>query len=292
MIIDGKKIANNLLIDIKSQRKKWKRKIPPTLSIIVVGKNAASDSYIRQKKKTAKSIGIDVNVHTFKTNVTYQELAEFIRVQGTDPDVHGIIIQRPLPSTLSAVSLVKRIPYEKDVDSFRAKTPHTPPLGEAMLHLLASAYWGNGTRYIKRTQEETENLVSLLKTKSILLIGCGATGGKPIAKTLKSLKIRFLIATSATPLKNFAPESDIIISAVGKSKIITPSLVKSGAILISVGIWKDKKNKMRGDYEIDDIKKHASLATPTPGGVGPVNVACLLQNVVNAAFMQRRGSKK
>lgn len=288
MIIDGKKIADALLLDLSSSIDKRKKSNRPTLSVISVGDNTASTSYIRQKKLAGKRVGAVVKTDKFKSTIPYQKLAAFVRDQSADKDIHGIIIQRPLPSTLSAKSLVRRIDLPKDVDGFRAKAPHIPPIGESVLTVLASAFWGNGTRYIKRTDEITANLVALLKTKTILLVGRGETGGKPIAKALSAHKVRFLMATSRTPLKNFAPEADIIISAVGKSRIITPSLVKPGAILISVGIWKDRKGKLRGDYNEDEIKDIASYYTPTPGGVGPVNVACLMKNVIEAAKPQKK----
>lgn len=288
MIVYGTIIANQLLSDLSSIVKKMKvRQIDPKLAVIHVGHDSSSLSYINQKKKAAKMIGVCVDIYQFSASVSYQILSHCISKLGKDQSVHGIIIQRPLPPTISETSLTRQIPLGKDVDGFKVKSPYQPPIGKAVLAILASIYWGNGTRYILLTKDIMRNLVILLKKKKILLIGRGETAGKPIAKTLSDLNIRFIIATSQTPLEHFAPEADIIISAVGKKHIVTPALAKSKAVLISVGLWKNKSGRLCGDYDEDDVRPIASYFTPTPGGVGPVNVACLMQNVVHAASIKK-----
>jgi methylenetetrahydrofolate dehydrogenase (NADP+)/methenyltetrahydrofolate cyclohydrolase len=270
--INGAKLAEDFLTKLKSRivllRKK---KIIPTLAVIQVGDLPDSNSYIKQKSKVALSIGAKVIVNKFPTSVFFQELAETILRYNTDPSVHGIIIQRPLPPMLSTNSFNTAIDLNKDIDGFRIKSKFKAPIALAVLHILRSIY-------------QTDNATLYLKNKQIVLIGRGETAGKPIAELFSEKKIPFIQCHSKTTNMNeFTQEADIIISCVGKKGFITNDMIKEGVILIGVGMGRDSKGKLYGDYNEREIEEKASFYTPTPSGAGPLNVAYLLSNLITAA---------
>jgi methylenetetrahydrofolate dehydrogenase (NADP+)/methenyltetrahydrofolate cyclohydrolase len=270
--IDSVKLAEDFLQTIKPRIFELrKKKIIPTLAVIQVGDLADSNSYIRQKSKVALSVGAKVIVNKFPTSVFFQELAETILRYNTDPSVHGIIIQRPLPSMLSTNSFNTAIDLNKDLDGFRPKSQFKAPIALAVFHLLCSIY-------------QLSNVTTFLKNKQIVLIGRGETAGKPIAELLSEKKIPFIQCHSKTTnIKEFTQEADVIISCVGKKGLITSDKIKEGVVLISVGMSRDSKGVLHGDYEEKDIEEKASFYTPTPGGAGPLNIAYLLSNLITAA---------
>lgn len=284
MIIDGKKLARGVLREAARNIKKLKKKkIVPQLAVILVGNDPSSLSYIKQKIKAAKQVKAQVTLHHFKKTPLYQKLAEKIRDLDQDSKVHGIIVQRPLPSTLSARDLNKRISIEKDIDGFLPKSLHTPPLGIAIFKILNEMYFRALKKKKKPAQDISKNLVNYLRKQSIVLIGRGDTGGKPIAETLQKHGIDFVILHSMMENREeYIKDADIIISAVGKAKAVPLEIVKPSAWLIGVGVHRGKKGIV-GDYDEKDIAKRVRFYTPTPGGVGPVNVACLILNLVTAA---------
>lgn len=265
MKIDGKKIAEEILDELKLRVKNLKEKgITPTLAIILVGDNPESKSYVEQKELKGNSIGINISVHSINSNVTENELLGKIKELNDDSNVHGIIVQRPLPNGITNDVVNNSIKPEKDVDSFGPSSPFNPPIAEAVIKILDSIDldW---------------------KKKNIVIIGKGETGGGPIIKTFEKNNISFTAIDSKTENpRQFSKLADVIISAVGK-RVIKNEDIKKGAVLVSVGISTDSEGKMKGDYSGNEIKDTASYYTPTPGGVGPVNVAMLLKNLVEAA---------
>lgn len=242
MKIDGKAIADKILDDLAREVKK--NGIVPTLAVILVGDNPASMAYIKQKQKAADRIGAKV--------ILSNKLSD-VKKFSDDPSVHGIIIQRPLPN-----DKIPEVILTKDVDGFEKKSPFTVPVAMAVETILntTGTDWNN---------------------QKIVVIGRGETAGKPIAAYFK----QSTVVHSQTPNpEKILKTADIIISCVGKERVVTT--IKPGAILIGVGIWRDNEGKLRGDYDEEEIKDIASHYTPTPGGVGPVNVACLMQNLIKA----------
>lgn len=266
MIIDGKAIAGEILNDLKTRVNNLKEKrITPTLQIILVGENTQSESYVRQKKLKGEEIEIKVNVLRLESGINNLELLKTIEQLNNDNNVNGIIIQRPLPIQINSNEIDQTVLPEKDVDGFNKNSKFHPPLGEAIITLLKS-------------------VDKDFKTKKIVIIGKGKTGGEPVIKTFKKLGINFNVVDRSTHNSSFIiHNSDIIISAVGKPNTIKPEMIKKNAILISIGLYKGNDGKLYGDYDEEKIKDIASFYTPTPGGVGPVNVACLLKNVIEAA---------
>lgn len=275
MEINGREIAKKILdeLTIRAQRLKEKG-ITPTLAIILVGDNPESVSYVGQKELKAIKIGVEVIVKRLKENTSESEILSLIQKLNKDPKIHGIIIQRPVKG-VSPQILDEAVLLEKDVDGFNPKTKFDFPIGKAVLRILEHVYGSNNNR---------NQFVDFLRRSQIVLIGKGQTGGYPIIRTFEKLGIQFNIIDTKTSNPEFLlKNADIIISAVGKPEAVNLDSIKRGVILISVGLSKGNDGKTRGDYDEEEIKDIASFYTPTPGGVGPVNVACLLENLVIAA---------
>lgn len=297
--IDGKMLANEILENLKKRVIRLrKKKIIPTLAVVQVGKDESSQAYIKQKAKTAKKIAACFKLFSFSSRITFQKLAEQIKNLNEDKKIHGIVVQRPLPALLSTSSFNQAVALVKDVDGFRSKSPFNPPVAEAVFYVLQKIYlpnWGSepvfyrcGTGPAGRRVEKEgfKKMVDILKRKKILLIGRGETAGKPIAKTLSQNKIKFLIAYSKTKnMEEFLKEADIIISCVGKRRVVAKQMIKEGVILIGVGLTRHR-GRLYGDYEEKEIKDKASYYTPTPGGIGPLNVAFLMLNLLTACEKQ------
>ncbi|MBI4137585.1 bifunctional 5,10-methylenetetrahydrofolate dehydrogenase/5,10-methenyltetrahydrofolate cyclohydrolase [Candidatus Roizmanbacteria bacterium] len=270
--IDGKQLAQEVLETLRPRISALKKlKIIPKLAVIQVGNDTSSESYIRMKREVAKKIGAEVTVKHFPNSVFFQELAEAIHAFNADPHVYGIIIQRPLPPMLQTDAFNTAVALPKDIDGFRIKSTFRPPIALAIFHILRHVY-------------DLKNVTTHLKSKHIVILGRGETAGKPIADMFSDKKVAFIQCHSQTTnMHEFTREADIIISCVGKSNIVKNDMIKEGAVLIGVGINRDEKGKLHGDYDEDEIKQKASFYTPTPGGVGPLNVAYLMSNLVMAA---------
>ncbi len=286
MRVDGKTIAQEILESLSRQVILLKQKnITPHLAIILIGNDPASIAYVKQKILKANKVGIKTTLLNHESRIKpspraqaegNQELVETIEQLNNDNNIHGIIIQRPLPLHINSELIDRAIDPKKDVDAFNPKAKFDSPISMAILAILEHIYYSLKIKNTKFTQ--------WLCSKKIVVIGKGETGGRPVIKTLKKLGVKPIIVDSKTQNSKFkTQEADIIISAVGKPKILNSSSIKKGAILISIGLHKGADGKLHGDYEEDEIKNTASFYTPTPGGVGPVNVSMLLKNVVHSA---------
>jgi methylenetetrahydrofolate dehydrogenase (NADP+) / methenyltetrahydrofolate cyclohydrolase len=270
MKIDGKQIANEILEDLKIKVKKLKEKnITPHLAIILVGNNPASITYVNQKKIKAEQIGAKTTIINLPNDVSESELIEIIGQFNEDKSTHGIIVQQPLPQNINIETIVQSIDPKKDVDGFNSKSKFEMPIALAILEALKTI--------------SSPPPKEWLRSKNIVIIGKGETGGKPIIESLQELGIKPLIIDSKTPNPELITKNaDIIISAVGKANIIRPEMIKQNVILIGVGQHKEN-GKIIGDYPEEKIKNIVSFYTPTPGGVGPIDVSMLLKNLVAAA---------
>lgn len=253
-IINGKEIASNILTTLTGEVTQLKQKgIVPTLAVIQIGDNPASLAYIKQKQKAAETIGAKILMSN-----TLSDVSRF----NNDSSVHGVIIQRPVPVSIDTYQVSR----EKDVDGFEENSPFDVPVALATCEIL------------KQIHADL--------SKNIVIIGRGETAGKPIFEYFQKLHCTTSQIFSTTQNSNeILKYADIIISCVGKQNIVTHDFLKPGVILISVGIWRDEAGKLHGDYEESDIADIASSYTPTPGGVGPINVACLMQNLVKASMI-------
>lgn len=287
--INGKLLAKAILDRLKKRLKKLKKKKKiPCLAIFSAGDNPASASYIRQKAKTAKEIGAKLKHFKFKKEVSYQKFAEDLNGVVRDDSFSGVIIQKPLPVSLSHRSLDLIIPLEKDIDGTNPKSPFIPPIAMAVLRVLdLIRSEGQIKKVLTQKELPPEALISWLSKRSIILIGRGETGGMPIAKIFSSKKIKFLITHQRTQnLIQFLKKADIVTSCVGK-EIVKKEMLKEGAILIGVGIRRDEKGRFKGDFNEKKIEEVVSFYTPTPGGIGPLTVASLMENLVTACKKQK-----
>jgi len=267
--LDGRKVANKILDDLK--REIAQKKLRLKLAIIQVGKNEASEVFIQQKQKACRDIGIQVAVHSFPRTIQPKTLQQQVAKIGDDPHHHGVIIQLPLPERLASMSqrVLNEIPAEKDVDVLSERAigklctstlPLTPPVVCAIRH-LADAYHLS------------------LKNKHIVLVGMGRLVGFPLALQLFHDKANVTVVDAET--KNMAAltkTADVIISGVGTPNLIKDDMVQKGVVVFDAGA-SFVNGKMQGDVAADVAKKAAAI-TPVPGGIGPVTVACVLQNLV------------
>jgi len=295
MKIDGRAIANGILDELCAQVNVLKQqKVIPTLAVIQVGEDPGSNAYINQKKKAAERIGAVVIHEKLAADVSYQRVNILVHEYNTNPDIHGIIIQQPLPSSLSETStLLNLVNHKKDVDGFLPNSPYPVPVAAAVMMILKEVF-NLSSRPLSRDPSDRNtgfrvkpgmtSFNEWSKFRSFVVLGRGETAGKPIAEALKKQGCNITVIHSQTPNPDeITKTADIVISCVGKENIVRRDNIKTGSILLSVGLSRDNEGKLHGDYEEDEIKDVAAFYTPTPGGVGPVNVANLMANLIKAA---------
>ncbi len=277
MIIDGKAIAQHILDNLTKRVGELKEEgITPHLAVILIGNDESSKAYVRQKELKINQIGAAITIHRFEDNFAQQDLLDLIQKLNDDPTIHGIIIQRPLPPHIDNHAVTMATNAQKDVDGFRDDSPFDPPVGLAVWRLL---------REIQQSKHETsDSLEGWLARQSLVLLGKGRTAGQPIMKMLKKHHISYTVIDSKTPNRTeLMHNADIIISAVGKMHAVTKGDVTSKTSLIGVGMFRGDDEKMHADYDEEDLQNIVAYLTPVPGGVGPVNVAMLIANLVQAA---------
>lgn len=304
MRVDGKQIAANIFEELKQRVGELKKKnIVPHLAIILVGNDPASEAYVRQKKLKGEEIGAKVTVHSLSAAISQQKLLSTIEQLNNDNNVHGIIVQRPLPDHIDPALVNQSVDPKKDVDAFHPETKFEMPLAKAVLKILEKIYdETKGTQETKETNAKSTSVstklvpsvsfnpfLNWLKSKNIVVMGKGETGGGPTIELLKKMGIEPQVIDSKTQNPNeITKQADIVICAVGKSGVLNPQALKQGAILIAVGMFRGKDGKLHGDYEEANVRDIASFYTPVPGGIGPVNVAMLLKNVLKASEISLR----
>jgi len=279
MELSGQDIAEEIYQDLQERIAKLKQKnIIPHLVVILVGNNGASLAYVNQKQISGEKIGAQITILKYDSSITTQELEEKITLLNDDPFVHGILIQRPLPEHIEVEKLALLTNPQKDIDGFHPDSPYTLPLPLAVEKILEAIHKKMGTAGYNEW----------IQSQRIVLLGKGETGGKPILAYLKTQQITPEIIDSKTiNADQLIKQADIIISAVGK-EVIRPQMLKEGVILIGVGLFKGHDGKLHGDYDEEEIKSIAGYYSPTPKGVGPVNVAMLMDNLVTATERQTR----
>ncbi|MBI4004751.1 bifunctional 5,10-methylenetetrahydrofolate dehydrogenase/5,10-methenyltetrahydrofolate cyclohydrolase [Candidatus Roizmanbacteria bacterium] len=289
MKVPGSSIARVIEHSLKSEvlTLKKKGKKHPHLVTILVGDSPEQLSFVSVKQKTARRLGIKFDFVHVKKVPSFVEFANLLKKYSADPHVTGILIQLPLPALLQTDTMYNYIPTIKEIEGHKIKTPFCPPIGLAILTVIKYIY-GNGkvnkTLLVNREKDKIL-FKNALKNKKIVIAGRGMTGGLPIGKCFSNLKINYIGINSHTyNPQDYYRDADMIITATGK-EIITPDMVKPGAILINVGIRKER-GVMKGDYDEKAIEKIAGYYTPTPGGVGPIDVIYLFHNVIESAKMQ------
>ena len=274
-IIDGKKISNIIGEKLKEEIKEYNLK--PKLVVLLINDTLESDIYVRNKVKKGKEIGVLVEVIKFDKNNTEEEIVDTIKKLNKDEEVDGIIIQSPVIDKFNENYLSSLIDYKKDVDGF----------GIRNMGYLAT----NEEKFLSATPSgiikllEEENIS--IKGKHIVIVGRSNIVGRPLLLALLNRDATVTITHSKTKdLKSITKLGDIVIVAIGKSKFITKEYLKKGAVVIDVGINRID-GKLYGDVDFEDAKDTCSYITPVPGGVGPMTVIMLLNNVVESAKKKR-----
>jgi methylenetetrahydrofolate dehydrogenase (NADP+) / methenyltetrahydrofolate cyclohydrolase len=303
MKINGHDIAEHIYEDLRARvGELQKNNVIPQLVVILVGNNPGSIAYVNQKEISGAKIGAQVTIKRFEETVTTEELAHEIKILNEDPNVHGILIQRPLPPQVDIKKLELLTDPKKDIDGFHPDSPYTLPLPLAIITILRFIYAQGvagigdpierpqGAARLRTSDGENSRqdpVMEWLATQNITILGKGETGGKPIIDYLQKLNLTPKVIDSKTPnTEEILKHADIVISAVGKPDVIKPEQLKQGVVLLGVGMTSGEGKKLHGDYDEKAIENIASFYTPTPRGVGPVNVAMLLDNLTTAAERQ------
>ena len=274
-IIDGKLIASKVKEQVSIAVSDLNQKsIFPGLATIIVGNDAASSIYVKNKRKSAKEVGIESFQYELSENIEEKELLELINELNLNSDVDGILVQLPLPKHINSDLIIDSIDVNKDVDGFnvinagktfigRDSVIPCTPLGCLLM--------------LKSIKIE-------LKGKNAVIIGRSNIVGKPMAQLLLNEDCTVTIVHSKTfNIQALVKEADIVVAAVGSANLVKGSWIKKGAVLIDVGINRlkvENKNILVGDINFNEVKDIASYITPVPGGVGPMTIACLLMNTV------------
>ena len=271
MIIDGKQIAKQLRISIAEQVTKLDRK--PGLAVILVGDDPASAVYVRNKDNACKEVGFYSEKINKSANITQAELLSEVERLNKDDKIDGILVQLPLPSHLDANQVIEAINPNKDVDGF-----HSENIGKLMQN---KAYLRPCTPKGVMTMLATTGVD--LVGKDCVVVGASNIVGRPMAMELLNARATVTICNSKTQdLSSKIKQADVVVVAVGKSKMIKGDWIKDGAIVIDVGINRLDDGSLSGDVDFDSAQDKASWITPVPGGVGPMTIATLLENTLTA----------
>ncbi|MGI9217579.1 MAG: bifunctional methylenetetrahydrofolate dehydrogenase/methenyltetrahydrofolate cyclohydrolase FolD [Hydrogenophaga sp.] len=274
-LIDGNALSKQLRADVSARVTALKaRGITPGLAVILVGDNAASQVYVRNKVKACEDTGMHSVLETWPATMTEAELLARVDALNNDATIHGILVQLPLPVHMNAQRVIEAISPEKDVDGF-----HIASAGALMTGL--PGFWPC-TPY--GCMKMLESIGYDLKGKHAVVIGRSNIVGKPMAMMLLQQNATVTICHSATKdLKAMTLQADVIVAAVGKRNVLTADMVKPGAVVLDVGMNRNDEGKLCGDVDFDGVKQVAGYITPVPGGVGPMTITMLLVNTLEAA---------
>jgi bifunctional protein folD len=269
IILDGKNLRDKIFCDLKVKLDKMPKK--PTLAVILVGDNPASQIYVRNKKRTAENLGINSLVINYPSDVSENELLVKIDELNNDNSVTAILVQLPLPEHINKFKVLDSISPKKDVDGltpynsgklFAGEEPYVYPCTPKGILLLLDEY----------------NIE--LNGKHVVVIGRSNLVGKPVAQMLLKRNATVTMCHSHTKnLSEITKTADIVVSAVGKN-VIGEKMLKSDCVVIDVGIFRDVEGKVRGDVDFESVSKIAAYISPVPGGVGPMTIASLMLNTV------------
>lgn len=276
-LIDGKKISTEIKEELKvkvAELKEQGKEV--TLAVIQVGNDPASSVYVGNKKKACAYIGINSLAYELSEETTQDELLELVRQLNDRADVNGILVQLPLPKQIDEDTVIRTIAPEKDVDGFHPQSVGMLSIGQKG---FVSCTPAGIIQLLKRSDIEIEG-------KECVVIGRSNIVGKPMALLLIRENGTVTVCHSRTKdIKEVTKRADILVVAIGKSKMITADYVKEGAVVIDVGMHRQENGKLCGDVDFDSVEPVASAITPVPGGVGPMTIAMLMNNCVESATM-------
>ena len=274
-ILDGKKVSAKVREDLKLEVDNFKKKgIKPKLAVIMVGNDLASKVYVRNKNKACEEIGIEYEEFLLGEETTMEELLNVIDNLNKNQNIDGILLQSPIPKHLDINKAFRTILPEKDVDGFHPINAGKLSIGEKC---FVPCTPHGVVKIIEEYNIETEG-------KNVVIVGRSNIVGKPLIQCMLQKNATVTVCHSKTRnLEEFTKKADILIVAIGKQKFITENMVKEGVVVIDIGINRNEEGKLVGDVDFDNVSKKASYITPVPGGVGPMTVAMLMENVVEAA---------
>jgi methylenetetrahydrofolate dehydrogenase (NADP+)/methenyltetrahydrofolate cyclohydrolase len=274
-IIDGKAIAARVREEVRSSAALLvERGVTPGIAVVLVGDDPASQVYVRGKHKAAAEVGVTSFDHTLPASTREEELLALVHKLAADARVHGILVQLPLPRHIDATLVLDSIPPDKDVDGF-----HPDNIGR-----LAQGR----PRFIAATPKGCMRLLAEagveIRGKRAAVVGRSNIVGKPMAMLLTGADATVTVCHSRTPdLAGEVARADILVAAMGRARAIRGEWIKPGAVVIDVGMNRDESGKLCGDVDFAGARERAAAITPVPGGVGPMTIASLLENVVAAA---------
>jgi len=275
-LIDGKVLAAQVRAAAKPAVERLAALgVQPGLAVIIAGDDPASHTYVRNKIKACADTGVRSELHQLPGNTTQSELLDRVRALNADPRVHGILVQMPLPKHVDSTAILDAVSPEKDVDGF-----HPANLGALVAGLPGVAPCTPAGVMRMLASED----VALAGSNAVVL-GRSTIVGKPMALLLLQRDATVTICHSRT--KNLAAvtrQADVLVAAVGRARFVTANMVKPGACVIDVGVNRLEDGKLAGDVDFAAVCEVAGLVTPVPGGVGPMTVAMLIHNAVNAAL--------
>jgi methylenetetrahydrofolate dehydrogenase (NADP+)/methenyltetrahydrofolate cyclohydrolase len=274
-IIDGVAIARKVRVGVAARAQALvKAGVTPSLAVVMVGENPASTVYVRNKVRACSEVGIKSDVVRFPVDVTEAQLLAHIERLNNDPTVHGILVQLPLPPSISVRRVLETISVSKDVDGFHLYNVGGLVIGDTVFPPC--------TPYGVQKILEHEGIE--LEGKNVTVVGASNIVGKPMALMLMQREATVAICHAKTrDLAQYTILADILVVAAGFPRLIVPQMVRTGAVVIDVGINRLPDGRLVGDVDFDGVKEKASFITPVPGGVGPMTVTMLLENTVGAA---------
>lgn len=279
-IIDGKALAKKIRMELKEEVEKLKKKnIFPKLAVIMVGEDKASKVYVRNKSKACEEIGVEYEEFLLKDDTKMEDLLNLIEELNNRPDINGILLQSPIPKHLDINKAFNKINYRKDVDGFNPVNVGKLVIGEDCF--ISCTPFG--------VMKMLEEYGIEIEGKNAVVVGRSNIVGKPLAQCLLKKNATVTICHSRTKnIHEITNNADILVAALGKPKYIKENMVKEGAVVIDIGINRGDDGKLVGDVDFENVSKKASYITPVPGGVGPMTIAMLMNNVVKAAKEQKK----
>ena len=278
VIIDGKELAKKIRANLKIECEELNKKgIKSKLAVIMVGDDPASKVYVRNKSRACEDVGIEYEEDLLESNITQKELIDLIEKLNQDNTVNGILLQSPIPSNLDINEAFRTIASEKDVDGFNPVN-----VGKLVLNqdtFVSCTPFG----IIKMFEEYNIDLTG----KNVVILGRSNIVGKPLIHCCLNKNATVTTCHSKTQnIKEIASKADVLISAIGIAHFVTADMVKENAVVIDVGINRLDNGKITGDVDFENVKEKASYITPVPGGVGPMTIAMLMNNVIKATKRQ------
>lgn len=278
VLIDGKELAKKVRGNLKIECEELKNNgIKSKLAVIMVGEDPASKVYVRNKSRACEDVGIEYEEYLLDSNTSQKELIDLIEKLNQNDTVNGILLQSPIPSNLDINEAFKTIAPEKDVDGFNAVNVGKLVLGQDTF--VSCTPYG----IMKMFEEYNIDLTG----KNVVILGRSNIVGKPLIHCCLNKNATVTTCHSKTQnIKEIASKADILISAIGKAHFVTEDMVKENAVVIDVGINRLDDGKITGDVDFEKVKEKAQFITPVPGGVGPMTIAMLMNNVIKATKRQ------